>query len=71
MGAAMLMAVSEPSISIRQQPRGTAELADLTLIVRPPRKPWDIRTFTDAQIDEAKAYAVEHGAQVEPLPLED
>lgn len=61
------MAVSEPTPAVRQKPRGHAELADLTLIVRPH---WSkIRTFTDAQRDEAAAYAAEHGATVECLPL--
>lgn len=62
----MVCAVSEPLVQ-RQKPRGTAELADLTLIVRPH---WStIRTFTDAERAEAEAYAAEHGAQVETLPL--
>lgn len=53
--------------AVRQKPRGNAELADLTLIVRPH---WSlIRTFTDDQRAEAEAYAAEHGAQVESLPL--
>ncbi|WP_454232130.1 hypothetical protein [Mycolicibacterium fortuitum] len=57
--------MSEPSIpAVRQHPRGNAELADLTLIVRP-----HCRTFTGAQRDEAAAYAAEHGATVESLPL--
>ncbi|WP_234801960.1 hypothetical protein [Mycolicibacterium conceptionense] len=58
--------MSEPLVQ-RQKPRGTAELADITLIVRPH---WSlIRTFTEAQRAEAEAYAAEHGAQVETLPL--
>ncbi|OMB79267.1 hypothetical protein A5743_14275 [Mycolicibacterium conceptionense] len=62
----MVWAVSEPLVQ-RQKPRGTAELADITLIVRPH---WSlIRTFTEAQRAEAEAYAAEHGAQVETLPL--
>ena len=62
----MVWAVSEPLVQ-RQKPRGTAELADLTLIVRPH---WStIRTFTDDQRAEAEAYAAEHGATVETLPL--
>lgn len=63
----MVLAVSEPLVQ-RQKPRGgDVELADLTLIVRPH---WSkIRTFTDAQRAEAEAYAAEHGAQVESLPL--
>ncbi|OCB09333.1 hypothetical protein A5717_25895 [Mycolicibacterium porcinum] len=66
----MVWPVSEPSIpAVRQKPRGNADLADLTLIVRPPGNPWDIRTFTDDQRAEAEAYAAEHGAQVESLPL--
>lgn len=66
---AMVCAVSEPLVQ-RQKPRGgDVELADLTLIVRPH---WSkIRTFTDAQRAEAEAYAAEHGAVVESLPLTD
>lgn len=62
-----MWAVSEPLVT-RQKPRGgDVELADLTLIVRPH---WStIRTYTEAQRAEAEAYAAEHGAQVEPLPL--
>ena len=52
------MAVSEPIPAARQKPRG---------IVRPH---WStIRTFTDDQRGEAEAYAAEHGAAVESLPL--
>lgn len=66
---AMVCAVSEPLVQ-RQKPRsGPVELADLTLIVRPPGQPWDIRTFTDDQRAEAEAYAAEHGATVESLPF--
>lgn len=62
----MVWAVSEPLVQ-RQKPRGNAELADLTLIVRPH---WSlVRTFTDDQRAEAEAYAAEHGAVVESLPL--
>ncbi|MGV0595722.1 hypothetical protein [Mycolicibacterium porcinum] len=62
--------MSEPSMpAVRQKPRGNAELADLTLIVRPH---WStVRTFTDADRDEAKRYAAEHGGIVERLPLSD
>ncbi|QRY48770.1 hypothetical protein JVX93_21905 [Mycolicibacterium boenickei] len=64
----MVLAVSEPFVQ-RQKPRGDADLADITLIVRPH---WSkIRTFTDAQRAEAEAYAAEHGAEVESLPLSD
>lgn len=68
LSGAMVLAVSEPLVQ-RQKPRGTAELADLTLIVRPH---WSlVRTFTDAQRAEAEAYAAEHSAVVESLPLSD
>ena len=64
----MVWPVSEPLVQ-RQKPRGNAELADLTLIVRPH---WSkVRTFTDAERDEAEAYAAEHRGVVEPLPLSD
>ncbi|WP_135452604.1 hypothetical protein [Mycobacterium sp. DL99] len=60
--------MSEP-LSVRQKPRSNADLADLTLIVRPPGNPFEIRTFTDDQRAEAELYAAEHGGQVESLPL--
>lgn len=40
------------------------------MIVRPPGKPLAIKTFTDAQLAEAEAYASEHRAAVERFPLE-
>ncbi|GAT05330.1 uncharacterized protein RMCFA_5441 [Mycolicibacterium fortuitum subsp. acetamidolyticum] len=66
----MVWPVSEPSMpAVRQKPRGNAELADLMLIVRPH---WSkVRTFTDAERDEAEQYAAEHRGIVESLPLSD
>lgn len=65
----MVWAVSEPLVQ-RQKPRGgDVELADLTLIVRPPGRPTEIRAFTDDQRAEAEAYAAEHGVTVESLPF--
>ncbi len=51
----------------RRRPRSAAKLADLTLIVRVPGRPADVRTFTDAEADAAQRYAAEHGSTVEPL----
>ncbi|GAA0992675.1 hypothetical protein FK530_22565 [Tsukamurella conjunctivitidis] len=51
----------------RRRPRGAAKLADLTLIVRVPGRPADVRVFTDAEGPDAERYAAEHGATVEPL----
>ena len=51
----------------RRRPRSAAKLADLTMIVRVPGRPGDVRTFTDADADEAQRYAAEHGSTVEPL----
>ncbi len=47
--------------------RGRVELADLTLIVRPPGRPSGIRTFTADESNDAQAYAAETGASVEQL----
>lgn len=66
----MVSRVSEPFV-VRQQPRSSGgELADFTLIVRPPGRPAEIRVFTDGQRVEAEQYAVDNGAVVESLPLE-
>ncbi|PZT98188.1 MAG: hypothetical protein DI630_20115 [Gordonia sp. (in: high G+C Gram-positive bacteria)] len=43
--------------------RGRVELADLTLIVRPPGRPADIRTYTADEFDQAQAYAEKAGPQ--------
>lgn len=51
----------------RRRPRASAKLADLTMIVRVPGRPADVRTFTDAEADEAQRYAESNGATVEPL----
>lgn len=47
--------------------RSRADLADLTLIVRPQGRPAQIRAFTDAEQAEAHAYASETGASVDVL----
>jgi hypothetical protein len=47
--------------------RSPAALKDLTLIVRPPGRPADIQTFTEAERADAELYATETGAPVEPL----
>lgn len=51
----------------RRRPRSAAKLTDLTMIVRVPGRPADVRTFTDAEADEARRYAAENGSTVEPL----
>lgn len=59
--------MSEP-LGSRQKPRDHAALSDLTLIVRPPGRPQDIRAFTDGERAEAELCATQSGATVEPLP---
>ncbi|MCZ4581713.1 hypothetical protein O4158_22015 [Gordonia amicalis] len=55
-------------ISDRRSPkRGRVDLADLTLIVRPPGRPAQTRAFTDDEQAEAHAYANETGASVDLL----
>lgn len=59
---------SAGGISDRRAPkRVRVELADLTLIVRPPGRPAQVRTFTDAEHAEAQTYARETDASVEVL----
>ncbi|MDV6310027.1 hypothetical protein [Gordonia amicalis] len=59
---------SAGGISDRRAPkRGRVALADLTLIVRPPGRPAQIRAFTDAERAEAATYASETGASVDLL----
>lgn len=41
------------------------------MIVRPPGNPLAIKTFTDVELADAEAYAMEHRAVVERFPLED
>ena len=47
--------------------RGRVELADLTLIVRPPGRPAGIRTYTADESNDAQAYADQTGGQVDQL----
>lgn len=47
--------------------RTRVNLSDLSLIVRPPGRPQQIRAFTDAEQNEARAYASETGADIDPL----
>lgn len=47
--------------------RARANVADLTLIVRVPGRPADVRVFTDAEAGEAQKYASKVGGTVEPL----
>lgn len=55
-------------ISDRRAPkRVRVELADLTLIVRPPGRPAQVRAFTDVEHAEAQAYARDTDASVEVL----
>lgn len=59
---------SAGGISDRRSPkRGRVDLADLTLIVRPPGRPAQVRAFTDAERAEAAAYANETDASVDVL----
>lgn len=48
--------------------RGRAALGELTLIVRPPGRPAEIRTYTAVEATEAQAYAAETDGVVERLP---
>lgn len=47
--------------------RARTNIADLTLIVRVPGRPADVRVFTDAEEDDAHKYANSVGGIVEPL----
>ncbi|GAC55247.1 hypothetical protein M0655_23290 (plasmid) [Gordonia amicalis] len=47
--------------------RGRAALSDLTLIVRPPGRPADIRVFAGEEVAEAEEYARANGSEVERL----
>lgn len=47
--------------------RARANVADLTLIVRVPGRPADVRVFTDAEADDAQKYANSVGSTVETL----
>lgn len=65
---ARVLGVSEAPLVSRQQPSRLPNLAELTMIVRPPGNPLAIKTFTDAELADAEAYAREHGAEVERFP---
>lgn len=47
--------------------RGRVTMGELTLIVRPPGRPADVRVYTDDEATEAQTYATEVGAQVDRL----
>ncbi|MFJ6099116.1 MULTISPECIES: hypothetical protein [Actinomycetes] len=47
--------------------RARANIADLTLIVRVPGRPADVRVFTDAEADDTHKYASTVGGTAEPL----
>lgn len=47
--------------------RGRVTMSELTLIVRPPGRPADIRTYTEDETADAETYAAEVGGQVERL----
>ncbi|MFE0750707.1 hypothetical protein [Gordonia sp. NPDC058843] len=47
--------------------RGRVVMAELTLIVRPPGRPADVRVYTDDEATEAQAYAAEVGGHVDQL----
>jgi len=62
--------VTEPSPPSRHAPsRPRAAIKDLTLLVRVPGRPEDVRAFTDAERDEAAAYAAETGGITKDLPV--
>ncbi|MEW2484272.1 hypothetical protein AB0876_32270 [Mycobacterium sp. NPDC049093] len=61
--------MTESPLVSRQQPRKFPSLDELTMIVRPPGNPLAIKTFTEAELADAEAYALEHGAVVERFPL--
>jgi hypothetical protein len=62
--------VTEPSPPSRHAPnRPRAAIKDLTLLVRVAGRPEDVRAFTDAERDEAAAYAAETGGITEYLPV--
>jgi len=62
--------VTEPSPPSRHAPSSPrAAIKDLTLLVRVPGRPEDVRAFTDAERDEAAAYAAETGGITEDLPV--
>lgn len=59
---------SAGGISDRRAPkRARVELADLTLIVRPPGRPAQVRAFTADEHAEAQTYASETDASVQVL----
>lgn len=60
--------MTEP-VSRQKSGRAAVKLSDLTLIVRPPGRPGEIRSFTDAERAEAEQYAAETDSVVETLPL--
>ena len=45
-------------------------VADFTMLVRVDGKPAAVRVFTDAEADDAAAYAAEIGGEIVPLPLD-
>lgn len=54
-----------------QKPRKRTEaltVADITMLVRVPGRPQEIRAFTDAEESEARQYAANTGGTVVPLP---
>ena len=45
-------------------------VADFTMMVRVEGRPAAVRVFTDAEADDAAAYAAETGGEIVPLPLD-
>jgi hypothetical protein len=62
--------VTEPIPPSRHAPsRPRAAIKDLTLLIRVPGRPEDVRAFTDAERGEAAAYAAATGGITEDLPI--
>jgi len=57
---------------VRQAPRkrsSEVQVADITMLVRVPGRPAEVRAFTDAEEAEARSYAEQVGGTVVRLPL--
>lgn len=61
---------ADPGFTVSRPPlkRRAATIADLTMLVRVPGQPSAVRAFTDDELDDANAYAADHGGTIEPLP---
>lgn len=61
---------TDPGFTVNRPPlkRQPATIGDLTMLVHLPGQPAAVRAFTDDELDDANAYAAEHGGTIEPLP---